>query len=74
MDELAHANHIRVVLASLLPVSDYGHTHEGQPLVQTKRRPPAQILELNTWMKRTPLLTATPISTTLRRWSMTREC
>jgi lysophospholipase L1-like esterase len=51
MDELAHANHIRVVLASLLPVSDYGHTREGQPLVQTKRRPPAQILELNTWMK-----------------------
>jgi lysophospholipase L1-like esterase len=52
MDELAHANRIRVVLASLLPVSDYGHTPEGQPLVQTKRRPPAQILELNVWMKR----------------------
>jgi lysophospholipase L1-like esterase len=52
MDELAHANHIRVVFASLLPVSDYGRTHEGQPLVQTQRRPPAQILELNAWMKR----------------------
>lgn len=52
MDELAHVNNIRVVLASLLPVSDYGETREGPPLVQTKRRPPAQILELNAWMKR----------------------
>jgi len=51
MDELAHSNHIRVVLASLLPVSDYEHNHEGVLIIQTKRRPPAEILELNKWMK-----------------------
>ena len=29
MDELAHANKIRVVLASVLPVSNYGHDRNG---------------------------------------------
>jgi lysophospholipase L1-like esterase len=44
MVELAHANGIRVVLASLTPVCDY-----IQP--QTERRPPEQIVALNEWIK-----------------------
>lgn len=50
MAELATAHRIRVVFASLLPVSDY-EIRDGQPILQTKRRPPDQILALNTWMK-----------------------
>ena len=50
MAELASANGIRVVLASVLPVSDY-EMRDGKPLTQTVRRPPAQILALNTWMR-----------------------
>jgi len=52
MAELAHQHGIRVVLASLLPVSDYGHSRDGKPINQTTRRPPAQILALNDWMKK----------------------
>jgi lysophospholipase L1-like esterase len=51
MAELARANGIRVVLASLLPVSDYEKNSSGNPIIQTTRRPPAQILALNEWMK-----------------------
>lgn len=43
--ELAQAHHIKVILCSLTPVSDYTE----HP--QTPRRPPAQILELNAWIK-----------------------
>ena len=50
MAELAEAHGIRVVLASLLPVSDY-EMRDGKPIVQTVRRPPAQIIVLNNWMK-----------------------
>jgi lysophospholipase L1-like esterase len=50
MAELATANGIRVVLASVLPVSDY-ETRDGKPLIQTVRRPPARILALNTWLR-----------------------
>lgn len=50
MAELATAHGIRVVFASLLPVSDY-EIRDGKPIVQTVRRPPAQILALNQWMK-----------------------
>ena len=49
MAELARANGIRVVLASLLPVSDY-EKRQGQPIVQTVRRPPDQIKALNNWL------------------------
>jgi lysophospholipase L1-like esterase len=52
MAELAHSHGIRVVLASLLPVSDYGHNRDGKPISQTTRRPPAQILALNDWIKK----------------------
>jgi lysophospholipase L1-like esterase len=48
--ELAHLNRVRVVLSSLLPVSDY-ETRDGKPLIQTVRRPPEQIRALNHWMK-----------------------
>ncbi|HEV2836214.1 MAG TPA: SGNH/GDSL hydrolase family protein [Pyrinomonadaceae bacterium] len=50
MAELAAANNIRVVFASLLPVSDY-EIRDDKPLLQTVRRPPDQILALNAWMK-----------------------
>jgi len=50
MAELATTNGIRVVLASLLPVSDY-EIRDGKPIVQTVRRPPDQILALNDWIK-----------------------
>jgi len=50
MAELAAANGIRVVFASVLPVSDY-EMRDGKPIVQTVRRPPAQILQLNNWIK-----------------------
>lgn len=50
MAELATAHGIRVVFASLLPVSDY-ELRDGKPIVQTVRRPPAQILALNKGIK-----------------------
>lgn len=52
MAELARAHGIRVVLASLLPVSDYERDRGGRQIVQTARRPPAQIRALNDWIKR----------------------
>lgn len=51
MAELARAHQIRVVLASVLPVSDYGRNRDGQPITQTTRRPPEKILALNRWLK-----------------------
>jgi lysophospholipase L1-like esterase len=50
MAELARANGIKVVFASLLPVSDY-EMRDGKPIVQTVRRPPDKIIALNNWMK-----------------------
>src|ERR1700720_1259796 len=51
MFDLAHANGIRVVFASLLPISDYEKNKDGQPIIQSKQRPPEQITSLNSWMK-----------------------
>jgi lysophospholipase L1-like esterase len=45
MAELARANGIKVVFASVLPVHDYGKTKV------TERRSPEQILQLNQWLK-----------------------
>jgi lysophospholipase L1-like esterase len=45
MVELARANHIKVVLASVTPVSDYNYPD------QTKNRPPEKIVALNAWIK-----------------------
>ena len=50
MAELATANNIHVVFASVLPVSDY-EMRDGKQIVQTVRRPPHQILALNKWLK-----------------------
>jgi lysophospholipase L1-like esterase len=50
MAELAKAHGVRVVLASLLPVSDDKTDAEGRPLVRTEARPPARIRALNAWM------------------------
>jgi lysophospholipase L1-like esterase len=52
MFELARANNIRVVIASVLPVSDYGKNREGKPVNQTTRRPPEKIKALNEWIKK----------------------
>lgn len=51
MAELARANGINVVLSSILPVSDYNKDKTGKQIVQTVRRRPEQILELNRWIK-----------------------
>jgi lysophospholipase L1-like esterase len=45
--ELAAANHVKVVLSSVLPVNNY--TRESQEFFAD--RPPAKILELNRWLK-----------------------
>src|SRR2546423_3314499 len=52
MAELARANGIHVVLASLLPISDYEKTKEGKPIIRTTQRPPEQIKALNDWMRK----------------------
>jgi lysophospholipase L1-like esterase len=45
MAELAKAHGIKVIFATVMPVSDY----TSRP--QTARRPPADILKLNAWIK-----------------------
>jgi lysophospholipase L1-like esterase len=52
MVELAHANGINVVLATVMPVSDYNKDRTGKLIIQTVRRPPTQINELNGWIKK----------------------
>lgn len=51
MVDLAHANGINVVLATVMPVSDYNKNAAGAAIVRTVIRPPAQIDELNKWIK-----------------------
>src|SRR5213082_528609 len=50
MAELAKTNSIKVVLASVLPVSDY-EQRDGKPIIRTTQRPPEKIKALNEWMK-----------------------
>src|ERR1700681_900661 len=52
MAELAHVNGIRVILCSVTPVSDSIVTPDGRPMMQTDRRPPQTILELDAWLKK----------------------
>ena len=52
MIDLARANGIRVVVASVLPVSDYNKDKDGKPIVRTTQRPPAEILKLNEWIRK----------------------
>ncbi len=49
MSELAHANGITVVFASITPVSEY-HVPQGQA-PQTTRRPMVRIKAVNDWLK-----------------------
>ncbi len=46
MTDLAQKHRIKIVLCSLTPVSDYAARK------QTERRPPADILKLNEWLKK----------------------
>jgi acyl-CoA thioesterase I len=63
MTELAQKHGIKVILCSLTPVSDYADAPPnsdnppspgapGPKIIQSVRRPPAQILELNAWIKK----------------------
>jgi lysophospholipase L1-like esterase len=52
MAELARANKIRVVLASVMPISDYGKTKDSVPIIRSARRPPERIMALNDWMRK----------------------
>jgi lysophospholipase L1-like esterase len=52
MAELARANGIRVVMASILPVSDYNKNNQGVPIVRTTARPPEKILAINRWVRK----------------------
>src|SRR5947209_7063136 len=52
MSELARAHGIRVVLSSILPISDYEKNKEGKPIIRSVQRPPDEIKALNEWMKR----------------------
>lgn len=49
--EIAKANGIKVVFASVLPISDYNKNKDGQPIVRSGFRPPEKILAFNKWMK-----------------------
>ena len=51
MVDLAHANGINVVIASVMPVSDYNKDKSGNAIVRTVLRPPGLINELNAWLK-----------------------
>jgi lysophospholipase L1-like esterase len=51
MADLAQANGIRVVIASITLVSDYNKDKSGAAVVRTVLRPPAMIGELNAWLK-----------------------
>ena len=52
MAELARVHGIQVVLSSVMPVSTYGHDSNGNPVDMRIKRPPEQILELNSWIKK----------------------
>jgi lysophospholipase L1-like esterase len=51
MADLAHTYRIRVVLSSVLPVSDY-EVRDGKSLLQTSKRPPEKIKALNQWLNK----------------------
>jgi lysophospholipase L1-like esterase len=51
MCDLAKARGVKMVLASVMPVSDYGKDATGAPVNRTKQRPPEKITALNAWLK-----------------------
>ena len=52
MAELGRAHGIRVVLSSVMPVSDAVSNSEGKKILQTPFRAPEKILALNEWIKK----------------------
>jgi acyl-CoA thioesterase-1 len=52
MAKLARAKGIRVVLPTVLPVSNYPRDGDGKPMDMRIKRPAEKILELNAWRKR----------------------
>ena len=51
MVDLAHANGISVVLATVMPISDYNKNAAGNQIIRSVLRPPDQIAALNAWIK-----------------------
>ncbi|HZT32825.1 MAG TPA: SGNH/GDSL hydrolase family protein [Bryobacteraceae bacterium] len=49
--DLADAHHIKVLLASLLPISDY-HKDRNPQYARSTQRPPATIAALNQWLRK----------------------
>jgi len=74
MAELAKANKIRVVLASILPVSNYGHDRQGNPLDMRINRPPEKILELNAWIKKYAAVNRHTYLDYFLPWSIRKDC
>ena len=52
MVDLARTNGINVVFASVMPISDYNKTAQGEPIVRSTQRRPEQIAALNEWIKK----------------------
>jgi lysophospholipase L1-like esterase len=52
MAELARANGIRVVLASIMPINDYTKNKDGAPVIRSTGRPPEKIIAVNQWIKK----------------------
>ncbi|HEY0708686.1 MAG TPA: GDSL-type esterase/lipase family protein [Polyangia bacterium] len=50
MIDIAQANGIRVVLASVLPISDVEKDSKGELIIRSKDRPPETIKALNRWI------------------------
>jgi hypothetical protein len=68
MTELAQAHGIKVILCSVMPVSDYTKNK------QTVSRPPADILKLNAWLREYAARRTPCLRITTQRRSMTRAC
>ena len=51
MVDLAHANGINVMIASVMAVGDRNVNAKGEAVIRTVVRPPAMINALNTWLK-----------------------
>jgi hypothetical protein len=66
MSELAHAHNIRVVLASVTPISSY-HVSSPVAVPQTTTRPMARIQALNAWIRSYAAGTTTSIWTIFQR-------
>ena len=49
--DLAHAHNINVVIASLLPVSDYNKWPDGRQRIRTDARPAEMLKEINVWFR-----------------------